>query len=75
MFTSNAVFPTYNMPKWLNIITKINPITYAVDPIRGLMLDRYSMSNMIIGFSVTIGLAIILTSVTIYSFGKKFGKI
>jgi ABC-2 type transport system permease protein len=75
LFTSNAVFPTYNMPKWLSIITKINPITYAVDPIRGLMLGNYNILNMVIGFSVTLGLAIILTSITIYSFGKKFGKI
>jgi ABC-2 type transport system permease protein len=33
MFASNALFPIGVMPHWLAVISKINPVTYAVDPI------------------------------------------
>ncbi len=33
-FTSGAMFPLSKLPTWLAIITRINPLTYAIDPIR-----------------------------------------
>ena len=36
MFASNALFPINVMPKWLQIIAKLNPITYAIIPMRDL---------------------------------------
>jgi ABC-2 type transport system permease protein len=33
-FLSGAVFPITSLPTWLAILTKIDPLTYAVDAIR-----------------------------------------
>ena len=38
MFTSNALFPSEAMPIWLAAIARVNPVTYAVGPIRELVL-------------------------------------
>ncbi|MEZ0072519.1 ABC transporter permease [Planotetraspora sp. GP83] len=34
MFLSGAMFPLANLPSWLHVLTTINPLTYAVDPMR-----------------------------------------
>lgn len=33
-FLSGAVFPVNRLPAWLAVLTKIDPLTYAVDPMR-----------------------------------------
>jgi ABC-2 type transport system permease protein len=34
MFLSGAMFPLANLPSWLHVLTVLNPMTYAVDPMR-----------------------------------------
>lgn len=34
LFLSGALFPIANLPAWLGVLTRINPLTYAVDPLR-----------------------------------------
>ncbi|MGZ4310452.1 MAG: ABC transporter permease [Gaiellaceae bacterium] len=33
-FLSGAVFPASGLPAWLSVLTKIDPLSYAVDPMR-----------------------------------------
>jgi ABC-2 type transport system permease protein len=33
-FLSGALFPLGNLPTWLQVLTRLDPITYAVDPVR-----------------------------------------
>jgi ABC-2 type transport system permease protein len=33
-FLSGALYPLNNLPPWLVVLTRINPLTYAVDPLR-----------------------------------------
>jgi len=37
-FASNAIYPLSMMPRWLQIVAQVNPLTYAVDALRGLMI-------------------------------------
>jgi ABC-2 type transport system permease protein len=37
-FTSNALYPLTMMPWYLQIVAKVNPLTYGVDLLRGLMV-------------------------------------
>ncbi|HSR00103.1 MAG TPA: ABC transporter permease [Sphingomicrobium sp.] len=37
-FASNAVYPIELMPRWLQVIAHVNPLTFLVDGLRGLML-------------------------------------
>jgi ABC-2 type transport system permease protein len=38
-FLSGAVFPLGGLPTWLSTLTKIDPLTYAVDPMRRAVFD------------------------------------
>jgi len=33
-FLSGAIFPPKGLPTWLSVVTKFDPLTYAVDPVR-----------------------------------------
>jgi ABC-2 type transport system permease protein len=37
-FASNAIYPLDIMPNWLRVIAQINPLTYLIDALRGLMV-------------------------------------
>ncbi|MCL4395148.1 MAG: ABC transporter permease [Chloroflexi bacterium] len=37
-FASNAIYPTAIMPVWLQAVAHVNPLSYEVDALRGLML-------------------------------------
>jgi ABC-2 type transport system permease protein len=68
-YLSGALFPVANLPKVLDVITKINPLTYGVD---GL---RYGMSaanhfSPVLDFSVLVGLIVISFAVGVYQFTK-----
>jgi ABC-2 type transport system permease protein len=38
-FASNAIYPLVLMPAWLQVIARVNPLTYLVDILRGLMIQ------------------------------------
>jgi ABC-2 type transport system permease protein len=40
MFLSGTLFPLANLPGWLAVTTKLNPLTYAVQPMRAAMFDE-----------------------------------
>jgi len=37
-FGSNALYPTRLMPHWLQVISRVNPLSYEVDALRGLLV-------------------------------------
>ncbi|MGH9022229.1 MAG: ABC transporter permease [Acidimicrobiia bacterium] len=39
MFLSGSLYPLRDLPGWLNAAVKLNPITYAVHPIRQVVFD------------------------------------
>lgn len=41
VFASNAIFPRDAMPAWLKAIATYNPLTYAVTPLRTLVLEGW----------------------------------
>lgn len=43
-FLSGALFPLAGLPAWLQVLTRINPLTYAVDPIRRAVFDHLPIS-------------------------------
>ncbi|SDH49246.1 ABC transporter permease [Nonomuraea jiangxiensis] len=40
MFLSGAMFPLANLPSWLHVLTVVNPMTYAVDPMRAAVFSH-----------------------------------
>lgn len=39
-FLSGALYPLSNLPTWLEVAVKLNPLTYAVHPVRSAVFDR-----------------------------------
>jgi len=50
LFASNALFPTKLMPSWLQPFTRINPITYATDATRQLILYTVNVQQLMFDF-------------------------
>ncbi len=40
MFLSGALFPLSGLPGWLSLLVHLNPMTYAVEPLRSAVFDR-----------------------------------
>lgn len=68
MFASSAYFPIAKMPSWLQTIANINPISYAIDAVRRLMIfsDGYGPLGLDFAFvgifaAVVTGICIVLS--------------
>jgi len=44
MFLSGALYPTSGLPTWLALATKVNPVTYAVAPMRHILFSHITVS-------------------------------
>jgi ABC-2 type transport system permease protein len=43
-FISGALFPASGLPGWLTVLNRLDPLTYAVDPMRRLVFSHISIS-------------------------------
>ncbi len=43
-FISGALFPIANLPNWLAVLNRLDPLTYAVQPMRSLVFAHLSLS-------------------------------
>lgn len=48
-FLSGAMFPLQGLPTWMDILTKINPLTYGVDMLRGVALKGVDIGSVAVG--------------------------
>jgi ABC-2 type transport system permease protein len=51
-FASNALYPVDVMPPWVRAISTVNPLTYQVNALRGLLLD--TPANLAVDFAVLV---------------------
>jgi ABC-2 type transport system permease protein len=45
-FISGALFPVSGLPGWLAVLNRLDPLTYAVDPMRRLVFDHLTISPL-----------------------------
>jgi ABC-2 type transport system permease protein len=73
-FLSGALFPITNLPSWLSPFIFVNPVTYAVDGMRGVMLNSPTLSltkfNVFLDFGVVCLFSIIMVLIGTYAFKK-----
>jgi ABC-2 type transport system permease protein len=43
-FLAGALYPVGSLPGWLTVLNRIDPLTYAVDPMRRLVFDHLDVS-------------------------------
>ena len=66
LFASNALFPLSIMPHWLQDVVRVNPVSYANDAVRQLLIgSTVHLAPLWVDFSVLIAFAVILSAVGI----------
>jgi ABC-2 type transport system permease protein len=55
-FASNAIYPLSMMPTWLQVLARINPLSYQVDLIRGLMVRG---GHTVLGFGMDVAVLVL----------------
>jgi ABC-2 type transport system permease protein len=45
MFLSGSLFPLGGLPAWLSVLTRLNPLTYVVQPMRHLVLQHLGLTG------------------------------
>ncbi len=68
-FLSGALFPLDSLPQTLKLVTKLNPLSYGVDGIRGA-LTGVSHLGIFIDFLVLLVIAFVMTLIGSYLFSK-----
>jgi ABC-2 type transport system permease protein len=46
-FLSGSLYPLSNLPAWLHVLTRLDPITYAVDPMRRAVFAHLSIPGFV----------------------------
>jgi len=68
-FLSGSLFPITNLPAWLAPFIFINPVTYAVDGIRGALLGTFQFS-LLFDFALIGLFALMMILIGTYAFKK-----
>jgi ABC-2 type transport system permease protein len=68
-FLSGALFPISNLPPWLAPFIFVNPVTYAVDGVRGILLG-FSQFHILLDFGIVCLFSFILILIGTYAFKK-----
>ncbi len=71
-FASNAIYPIAIMPGWLQFIARINPLTYQVDMLRGLMLANGTSA---VGVGVDLVVLLLVSIVTVLIGAKLYPNV
>jgi len=58
------------MPDWLSVIAKINPLSYAVDPIRTLTIKGWEFSSILPGVIIILIFDLIVAFLSYYVFKR-----
>ena len=70
-FASNALYPVAIMPGWLRVLSKVNPLSYEVDALRGMLIG--TPSNLGLDFGVLI-VAVLIGVVTASSLVDRLAR-
>jgi ABC-2 type transport system permease protein len=68
-FASNAIYPIDIMPDWLQVVARVNPLSYMVQGLRTLLLTG-DISQLPLDFGVLAGVALLMSFVSAYMYPK-----
>ncbi|HUZ60135.1 MAG TPA: ABC transporter permease [Hanamia sp.] len=70
-FASNAIYPIDVMPHWLQVLSRLNPLTYMVNALRICMLNTEPPVNLV----YNIGILIVVSAVMIMIGGVLYKRV
>jgi ABC-2 type transport system permease protein len=56
-FASNALYPIEVMPAWLQVVSRVNPLSYLVDALRGLLVG--TPAHLLLDLAVLTGAVVV----------------
>lgn len=68
-FLSGALFPLENLPPWISLIVRINPLTYGVDLLRRTALG-VGVFPVFLDLLYPAGFALIMLGIAVFEFNK-----
>lgn len=68
-FFSGALFPINNLPNYLMLVTVLDPVTYAVDGMRGLILGS-SQLPIALDMAILTAFAAIMVGIGTWTFKR-----
>lgn len=68
-FASNAIYPINIMPEWLQIVAKVNPLSYMVDGLRALIVSG-NLAALPTDLAVLIATAFLISLLSAYMYPK-----
>lgn len=79
IFLSGVFFPLTNVPAWLEVLSKVNPVTYGVDAIRQVFLGSEAATASLFGHTMSVlenslivgAVGLILLSLSVWVFNKQ----
>jgi ABC-2 type transport system permease protein len=73
-FLSGALFPLKGLPSYLAPFVFVNPVTYAVDGLRGVLIKsttaNLSQFNVFLDFGIVCLFALVMVLIGTYAFKK-----
>jgi ABC-2 type transport system permease protein len=81
-FLSGALFPMRNLPGWLEWATRLDPLTYAVDPMRRAVLDTMTVDPLgtvqwggwtvpaVLEMGIVLGTGVVALAIAAREFGR-----
>jgi len=67
LFASNAMLPVKIMPGWLQSVVKYNPVSYAVDGVRQMLLGAGSAASTAAGYTTLAPLWVDFSVLTVFA--------
>jgi len=69
-FVSGAIYPIQSMPNWMRVIASVNPMTYAVDAMRSVILRGIILESFLVDIIILIVFATIMFLLGVASFKR-----
>ncbi|HXW95066.1 MAG TPA: ABC transporter permease [Nitrososphaerales archaeon] len=67
LFASNAMLPVKIMPSWLQSVVRYNPVSYAIDGVRQMLLGAGSAASTAAGYSTLAPLWVDFSVLTVFA--------
>jgi ABC-2 type transport system permease protein len=64
LLLSGVLLPMALAPSWLRNLSRLNPLTYSVDTIRGLFLGQWATQQELVGLGVTVSMTVLFTALS-----------
>jgi ABC-2 type transport system permease protein len=57
---SGAFFPLRGLPGWMTVLTRVDPLTYAVDALRGIVYGKAPLAGALVAHSYALDVAVVI---------------